>query len=558
MGVNNYNKKSIDELLCSGVLYVPEYQRNYSWEENEEIAEFWTDLENCITENYEDYFFGQIVIHLDGVTDKKYIIDGQQRTCTAVIILAVFRDLFDLFSCKDEEAKNIVEDIRIRNIGRWSTSRDTLRLHLGKNDDLFFRENIQIKPPKHLEEYSNLTKAQENILKAYFYLYNKLEEKIKYTDDIKGKIAKLSTYYKKFIESFKVICVETNDMNEAFVIFETLNARGKDLATSDLLKNYLFRMADRKIEEVKEKWTKMIEILDKLDATDYIRQFWNSQHSYVREKELYKKIRDNIKNTDNAINLTNDLLKISKLYKSLKLPNEEQYYECKYINDIIANLKAMGTASFYPVVISMEIKEISENSQKKVFKQIESLFFRNLKVANESQSQYDRFFSDVAIKVLSAPKDMRDICTIIREKTINDEEFDEKFLTLTIKSPTVAKFILREIGNLKQHELIIQDDRKIHLEHIMPKQKGKWNISKEEHQSNLNKLGNMTLLLDEFNKSVSNKSFNEKKEMYKKSDIVITKDLIKFKEWNIGTIIKRQKELGQVAKKRWGLYSIEA
>lgn len=46
--------------------------------------------------------------------------------------------------------------------------------------------------------------------------------------------------------------VETDDFNEAFIIFETLNARGKDLETADLLKNHLFKIANKKVGEVKK------------------------------------------------------------------------------------------------------------------------------------------------------------------------------------------------------------------------------------------------------------------------------------------------------------------
>ena len=44
--------------------------------------------------------------------------------------------------------------------------------------------------------------------------------------------------------------VETTDINEAYIIFETLNARGKDLTTSDLLKNHIFQMGGKYLETI--------------------------------------------------------------------------------------------------------------------------------------------------------------------------------------------------------------------------------------------------------------------------------------------------------------------
>ena len=41
----------------------------------------------------------------------------------------------------------------------------------------------------------------------------------------------------------RVINVQVSDEADAFLIFETLNARGRELTVADLLKNYLFRLA---------------------------------------------------------------------------------------------------------------------------------------------------------------------------------------------------------------------------------------------------------------------------------------------------------------------------
>lgn len=48
--------------------------------------------------------------------------------------------------------------------------------------------------------------------------------------------------------NLKVIVVTAPDDSNAFVIFETLNDRGLELAISDLLKNYLFHKSGEKIE----------------------------------------------------------------------------------------------------------------------------------------------------------------------------------------------------------------------------------------------------------------------------------------------------------------------
>ena len=62
----------------------------------------------------------------------------------------------------------------------------------------------------------------------------------------------------------------TDDINEAFIVFETLNARGKELETSDLLKNFVFMQSGSNIESVKSKWIKMIDLLEKDDRVQSV------------------------------------------------------------------------------------------------------------------------------------------------------------------------------------------------------------------------------------------------------------------------------------------------
>lgn len=46
----------------------------------------------------------------------------------------------------------------------------------------------------------------------------------------------LYPYRNSLLDRFEVMYLETNDLGESYVIFETLNARGQELETSDLLK----------------------------------------------------------------------------------------------------------------------------------------------------------------------------------------------------------------------------------------------------------------------------------------------------------------------------------
>lgn len=63
MGIINSNLTKLGSFLGNEKLYIPEYQRGYSWEETQ-LDDFWLDLEQIYEENtHDEHFLGQVVIH---------------------------------------------------------------------------------------------------------------------------------------------------------------------------------------------------------------------------------------------------------------------------------------------------------------------------------------------------------------------------------------------------------------------------------------------------------------------------------------------------------------
>ncbi|HDK7168693.1 TPA: DUF262 domain-containing protein [Clostridium botulinum] len=555
MGIQNFAFRPIGSYLQDGIYFIPDYQREYSWVEDIEIDDFWQDLENSIKENREQHFFGQIVIHNSIEENKKYVIDGQQRTSTSVIFLAVLRNIYEEIynNYKLASARNKLEDIRLKYIGRWSEEENELRLHLGKIDREYYMKNIQIGYPLLEEECEK--ESHRRIKKAYYYFKNKMKEKIESFSDYRAKYEEVTKYYNKFIECFKIMYVETDDINEAFIIFETLNARGKDLETSDLLKNHLFRISGNSLGIVKEKWQQTIDNLDKIDTTKFIRHYWNSISEFTREKDLYKRIREYIFTPKKSEEFIQNLYEMSEVYKCMVNPDEEIYFLDNDLNKILSNLKTLKASSFYPIILSMVNMNFSEQDIRFVAQKIEVLIFRNCVLAGKVANKYEVLFAKIAHGIYEKELiNTEDIYKKILRNTISDEEFRNSFRVFIIKSVPVAKYVLREINNSINNEVyVIEDNQKIHLEHIMPKKKGEWDITTEICEKYLNRVGNLTLLFNEYNRSISNKLFGEKKSMYKKSKISISNDICKYDNWSVENINKRQEELCEFAIHRWSI-----
>ena len=95
-------------------------------------------------------------------------------------------------------------------------------------------------------------------------------------------------------------------------------------------------------------------------------------------------------------------------------------------------------------------------------------------------------------------------------------------------------------------------ENEIHLEHIMPVTKGKWDVSDEIWKEYHARLGNLTLLYEKTNESLKNSTYEIKRESYLKSKIEETADLAqKYDVWDTESITKRQEELFELFVRRW-------
>ncbi len=559
LSIKNFAFQTVEAYLSAMNYSVPDYQREFSWNKGTEIDDFWTDLVNLIEDARSEHFLGQIVVHNYNEDEKFYIIDGQQRTATIIIFLSVMRDLFEKIyrTSKLKKAHSRSDDITLKYIGRYDEDDNELKLSLGKTNNDYFKKNIQIYEENRILDKTD-NPSNRKIYDAYEFFANKLNEKIEKLDSDEAKYNILFKYYDSLLKKFKVMYVETTDINEAFIIFETLNARGKELETADLLKNHIFRMGGRKTESVQRNWEKMIETLGNVDPTKLIRHFWNSKNTFAREKDLYKNIRQTIINENQSSKLSEELLSASEVYKSLNSPTDDHFFN-NSITEVLISLKIMGAQSFYPIVLSMVAKRYSDPDKLKVLKMIEVLVFKNFVISRQVANKYEILFAQIAKSISSSESYTADqAVSDIKNNIISDTEFLNSFSMYATKTKPIIRYILTKINNSYSSEIKTSIDyQNINIEHIMPQKITEWrSISKKEHEEYLWRLGNLTLLGSEYNKKISNKTFTEKKRMYEKSKIQITSQLCKFDAWTINSIQKRQDELGKIALKVWDSSSL--
>ena len=552
MALQNNSIMPMREYL-SKTLYIPMYQREYSWDEAE-LDDFWADLTTTIADK-DIHFFGQIVIHNED--DKKlYVIDGQQRTITSVIFLRALQKICSENSIiKDsEDAKSIVDDIASL-IGRKKRKANELHLILGNDDKDYFIDKIQSGFPD--PDKKEKKKSQERMRKAFLYFESKLSDEIEGLTDEDDLLDKIEIFFNAFKDDFRVLYMEATKLNEAFIIFETLNARGKDLETADLLKNYIFSKAsDVKVAE--KQWSQMIDDLDGIDPTKFIRHLWNSGHDFSREKELYKRVVKSISTPKRSKDFLNEMATYAPVYHDLANPTDCDYFSNAKLKESLVALKNMRASAFYPTVMALTSKSFDESDIADIVETIETFVFRNFtiggKVANSAEVVFSKLAKSIFEEELTTKADIQDR---IRANMLGDDEFKNLFILWKGSTSAADKFavryILRKIHTyLSPTSEVIQDYNKVHIEHIMPQNGSLWtNVSSEDHDAYLWRLGNLALLDATLNKEAQNKPFADKKAFFATSQIKPNDEVASQTDWGKKEIEDRQQKLADYALIIW-------
>jgi len=232
----NTSNQTFRQLLGNGLTYrVPPFQRDYSWTDDE-----WDDLWQDILGLFEDdgepaHYMGYLV--LQSSNSKEFdIIDGQQRLTTlSLMVLAALGQLKDLVTedidaDRNQQRKDNLQNSYIGYIDPVSLVPRS-KLVLNRHNDKFY-QNFLV-PLESLPQ-SNLN-ASEHLLRKGFSWF---KERLKGHCEQRGE--DIAAFIDSLVDKLFFTVITVTDELNAFKVFETLNARGVRLSSTDLLKNYLF------------------------------------------------------------------------------------------------------------------------------------------------------------------------------------------------------------------------------------------------------------------------------------------------------------------------------
>jgi uncharacterized protein DUF1524 len=147
-------------------------------------------------------------------------------------------------------------------------------------------------------------------------------------------------------------------------------------------------------------------------------------------------------------------------------------------------------------------------------------------------------------------------------QVLGDGVFRSKFKTLVVEHRQLARYYLRKLENRaraetvsREHEMIADEDI-VTLEHVLPQgaDLADWpKFDEDEFKADLNRLGNLTLLLRDTNRDLSNLPFDVKRPVYQSQNALITKKAGEPEEWSPAAVEARQEWLADLAVREWPL-----
>ncbi|WQT21937.1 DUF262 domain-containing HNH endonuclease family protein [Helicobacter pylori] len=562
---------NLDGVVEKGVFEIPSYQRGYAWQERQ-LKDFWNDLEHVSKLGDKFHYMHSLTLRKsdDDFGDIDFeIIDGQQRLATSLILLGLLA----------KTTKN--ENYSLAN----------LKSILSYN---FYYHDIgeafrAITEEEDLEKFKTSFYAK-NLISAYEFFKEKTSN---ITNPTLNKL--LDALTKKMLFSV----VELNDDRiDPFSSFETINNRGKDLSTLELLKNRLHFVAHKICDEKEELENLQKKINDTYTRIYYdLRQFKDTHlDSFLKHFVAYyygesgKKFKERLLETEfdaykkydaypyDEYEKINELLFYvscsSKVWVFLHMPNDKELEieitpKMRDLLGKMQHLNALSDNAFLPLLLSLLTIQLAVRSGSErhyttqeledLLEYLERFGFLVYGVAGRDTAK--KQLIGLAFKAIQACRFWGDKITIedlpvLEKDFFKGEHSGLKLLENNINFNNAKKwyewdkalnYLLYEYELYHNPETTLNFDGSIEsIEHILPQKPDQGYSAKEKSWAKnpniVHALGNLLLIPKNANSSLSNKPFDEKRKEYLKGSYS-EKEVAKNASFGITEIQERSEKL---------------
>lgn len=339
-------------------LLVPDFQRRYGWDVDQQIADFWRDLSGAIGAG--DYFLGLVI--LSARKERLEVVDGQQRLVTLTILANVLRLIATQLG-----RRLVAESIRTDFLYSmdFETEEQVPRILLTDRAD---REDLQ----ELLEAESEGVVALSNdsaIHAAHSYLAEMLRSDVTRHENPAIRVGQWTEFISKQL-TFAVFMHP--DRSAAFRVYEVINTRGKDLTPTELIKSYLIGSSDSGVrEETNRRWNSIEEQLKSIGSLDqlttFVRHVVTLDRGYVIPRELYQVVSSNYTGANGVRRLLDRLETNLPVYMQMLDPSADVESTVTQARAFIL-ADALSLGRFRPIFLAARHSGNSDNYMRAVLR----------------------------------------------------------------------------------------------------------------------------------------------------------------------------------------------
>jgi hypothetical protein len=557
----NTRTTNLLELVGNGRIYrVPPYQRDYSWE-----VEQWEDLWNDILELRgrpdDRHYMGALVV--EGKSDREFqIIDGQQRLATlSLLALAVIAKLKEMAGrgCDPEANQERAARLRSRFIGEKDPASliESSKLFLNETDDGFYQDYlVQLRPPLNPK---GLTKSNRLLWECFSYYRDGIETVPGFATDGAALAELLS---ETIARQLMFILITVEDEINAYTVFETLNARGLELTTTDLLKNYLFSWVQvpSDLQALQRRWRSLITTVRQERFPEFLRFHLLCEQPKIRTQRLFKLLRERAKTPQEVFALLDALEGRAELFAALSDPNHGYWAELPAAKPFIRDLNLFRVRQMTPLLFAAW-ERFSKDEFARLLKLVSAISFRYSVVGDLNPNALEPVYHQAAKAVLEgAARNPTQVFERLKSIYVEDAKFEQDFALLALDTGNqrkkLAKYILARLEEDASGRACDPDTDPATIEHILPENPlDDWanDFPREHWDEAVYRLGNLTLLDSASNRRVANRPYAEKLTAYGQSSYALTRKIAEMapEHWTPELLAARQQQLARRAVHLW-------
>jgi uncharacterized protein with ParB-like and HNH nuclease domain len=507
---------------------LPHFQREYRWERKnwDTLLEDAFQIYDAFDQNVgkiPEHFLGALVVLPDGNIGLNVpvhkLVDGQQRLTTISLLLCAFARLVE------KTEPEIFAEIQpyLFNRNQKANGKFKLLPTLKNGDRAAYQAVLESKPAP---------LNQSRIPEAYEYFHKFLKDR-RTKNDLDAE-----RFFKVLALAMQVVCIRLGANENAYQIFESLNNKAEPLKQSDLVRNYIaMRLSSGKQEEVfHEHWAPIESLLDDNrlvgrigELTAFLRHYDAMKAGALpSENHVYARFRDEMKRVESETDLIAELATLRRFasyYDSLLRPDKSTL---PALRNALRRLEALDVTTAFPLFLGIadhfDSGQISLDEYLESCTIVENYLVRRFLV-DARTSYLNKMFAALPraldwsnflpslranLAAQQYPTDAR-IRQVFPGRVLYDKNNSRTMAKLVMLFETINRHLY------KGSDVVPILESAPTIEHILPQTLSAWweNHLGENAEAIAGEwkhtVGNLALVTQRYNSSLSNDSFPEKR-----------------------------------------------